>query len=145
MRSILDGSILDVGYLIGVDVAPDGMSVNLHVSDCADQGATISLPTDALNSLIITLPALLNEAMRRRHGNDSLRLAYPMGSYQVERAAGRDAYILTLGTIDGFAISFTMSITALNDIAHCANEDMRRKCGLDDDGTADAAFPSRLN
>ena len=138
-------TILDVKTLTDVGVAPDGGSVQLQVNDQAGQTSIINLPTDSLNSLIITLPGLLNRAMKLRHNDDTLRLVYSLGSYRLERAPTDDVYILSLSTPDHFTISFGVSVSAINEIAACVNEDVRSKDIDDDRDTIDPMARPRLN
>jgi hypothetical protein len=69
----------------------------------------------------MTLPGMIREALRNQDGQDSLRAAYPLESYRLERGVpdegGSDQFILTLGTEGGFSVSFAASATALTDVA----------------------------
>jgi hypothetical protein len=62
---------------------------------------------------LMSLPDMLQKALRNRHGDDSLRLAHPLESFNVEvgetSAAGTPQYILTLATSGGFGVSFSGS------------------------------------
>jgi hypothetical protein len=65
----------------------------------------------------MSLPGMVQKALRNRHGDDSLRLAHPLDGFDVEAgeasASGKRQYILTLRTSGGFAVSFSGSDTDL--------------------------------
>ena len=50
----------------------------------------------------MTLPDLINKALRSRYGDDTLRYAYPLGSWTVERSSDPRTGMMTLSTTDGF-------------------------------------------
>ncbi len=88
------------------DVAPDGESVSIHVTD--DQGlpATLVLPSDCLHALMMTLPEMVRRSLQARFRDPSMRVVYPLGSWNLERSVVRGSVIVTLRTDDGFAVSF---------------------------------------
>ena len=59
------------------DVASDGTSFRMNFI-CRDGGlVSLSLPTECLTELIMTLPRMMRQALRARHHDESLRLVYP--------------------------------------------------------------------
>src|SRR5262249_13818366 len=92
--------------LVAFDVAPDGESFVIRVLDDQGQSASLVLPSPCLNSLLMTLPTIVTESLRRRFGDRSLRVVYPVGSWEVERSIVAGTVIVTLRTEDGFAVSF---------------------------------------
>ena len=99
------------------DVDPQGQFVRLHVRDNDGHPASLTLPTDCLTQLLMSLPGMVQKALRNRSGDDSLRLAHPLESFHVElgetSGSGARQYILTLSTAGGFAVSFSGSDTDL--------------------------------
>ena len=57
---------------------------------------------------ILPLPALIEKALRARFRDDSLRYTYPLGSWAFERSSDPATSIVTLRTIDGFSVCFSM-------------------------------------
>jgi hypothetical protein len=108
---------IDAAELTTYDVDPDGQFVRLHMREQDGQFASLILPADCLTQLMMSLPEMVQKALRNRHGDDSLRLAHPLESVNVEAgetsAGGVRQYILTLSTVGGFAVSFSGSDTDL--------------------------------
>jgi hypothetical protein len=110
------------------DVDPDGHFVRLHVRDHAGHLVTLILPTECLTQLLMSLPGMVQKALRNRHGDDSLRLAHPLESFNVEvgetSATGTRQYILTLATAGGFAVSFSGSDSDLASLGGAISSDV---------------------
>jgi hypothetical protein len=108
---------INAAELTTYDVDPEGQFVRLHLRDLSGTPRTLVLPTDCLTQLLMSLPGMVQKALRNRHGDDSLRLAHPLDSFNVEAgealASGARQYILTLCTSGGFAVSFSGSDTDL--------------------------------
>jgi len=63
----------------------------------------------------MTLPRMASEALRRQHNDDRLRVVYPAGAWRIEPGAGHgDSFILTLGTPDGFEVSFAIGLEKMS-------------------------------
>ena len=109
----MPSSRIDAAELTTYDVDPQGEFVRLHLKDHSGQTGTVVLPTDCLTQLLMSLPGMVQKALRNRHGDDSLRLAHPLEGFNVEvgeaSASGTPQYILTLSTSGGFAVSFSGS------------------------------------
>jgi hypothetical protein len=119
---------VDIAQLTKFDVDADGGGVELHLLEPDGASVTVVLPFACLSQLLMTLPNMIRVALRRRHGDDSLRLVYPIGNYQLEVSeADRDGishFILSLQTKDGFSASFAASAEQLADIARSILEDV---------------------
>jgi len=57
----------------------------------------------------MTLPTLIENAMRTRFRDDSLRYAYTLGAWSLEQSRDPGTLMMTLGTADGFKVCFLMS------------------------------------
>jgi hypothetical protein len=90
-----------------VDSTGDSFRLNFEAID--GRPASVTLPVECLNSLLMTLPHLLEQALKTRYRDDSLKLVYPTGGWALEAAAGSNRLILTLNTPDGFRVSFALS------------------------------------
>src|SRR5260370_23933598 len=77
-------TIIRAKHLTTFSVAPDGSSVAIGVADEEGQSAALMLPAECLMALIMTLPDMMRRALRLQHGDPSLRLVYPVASWEVE-------------------------------------------------------------
>jgi hypothetical protein len=98
-------------------VDPDGQGVRLNVTDAEGKPTTLLLSLDQLGSLAMTLPSLMERALKQRHRDDSLRYVYPLGSWTVELSATGEVRILSLATPDGFKASFGVPRDIAEDLA----------------------------
>lgn len=89
-------------------VAADGRSVALRFVDARGVETAVSFPVDQLGALAMTLPALIEKALRRRYQDDSLRYAFPLASWSCEPATDAATSIVTLRTADGFSVCFSL-------------------------------------
>lgn len=87
-------------------IEPDGGSVRLNASDAEGRSVVLRLSLDQLGSLAMTLPSLLERALRLHHADTSLRYVFPLGAWKVEAAEKAGTIILSLDTPDGFKASF---------------------------------------
>ena len=56
----------------------------------------------------MTLPGLINRALQTKFGDNSLRYAYPLQSWQVEQSSDPAQGMVTLQTTDGFSVCFSI-------------------------------------
>ena len=61
-----------------------------------------------VGALAMTLPELINKALQSRFGDHTLRYAYPLASWTVERSSDPGTGMMTLSTTDGFSVCFSM-------------------------------------
>jgi hypothetical protein len=78
------------------------------------------LPTECLKGLIMTLPDMMRRALRLQHADPSLRLVYPVASWEIELSTQLETFILTLRTPDNFHVSFALTADDLHDMAEAA-------------------------
>lgn len=108
---------IEAEALTTFEVTPDGARVRLNGRASDGAAVSFSLPIDCVSQMVMTLPRIAQEAIRRFHGDDSLKLVYPAGAWTVERSAqDPDTYIVSLGTPDGFAVSFALSPAKMNEV-----------------------------
>jgi hypothetical protein len=98
------------------EVAEDGSSFRMHLEDKSGQPASLSLPTECLNRLMMTLPGMVTRAVQRQHNDRSLRIVYPVDRLVVELGSDLRTRIVTLETPDGFNVSFSLSEAQCLDI-----------------------------
>lgn len=107
---------IDVKALTTYLLSEDGKSVVLRLLDAAGSERSVSFPLGELGNLAMTLPGLIEAALRRQFLDASLRYAYPMGSWAVEQAIDPGSVIVTLQTQDGFGVSFSMTRRQAEDL-----------------------------
>jgi len=90
------------------EIAPDGQAISLGFVDASGRPAAIKLPVEQVGALVLTLPMLIEQALRRKFGDDSLRYTYPLGSWTFEQSPDPQTNIVTLRTADGFGVCFSL-------------------------------------
>jgi len=95
--------------LIAYEVDGDGSRFRMTFNCANGKPGSLSLPTECLHALIMTLPRMMTQALSSRYGDDSLRLVYPAEAVRIERSPDPSTFIMTLVTSDGFAVSFSLS------------------------------------
>lgn len=109
------------------DIAPDGSSVKLNVRDDQGAAAALELPTLCLNQLLMTLPRMIQGALRKSRKDDSLRLVHSMERFGLELgepdANGEQRFILTLQTGNGFEVSFALTHVQLGAVVQSIVDD----------------------
>jgi hypothetical protein len=94
--------------LTACDVTPDGSAILLGLIDTDGKPATIRLSLNQVGALAMTLPDLINKALRSRFKDQSLRYAYPLASWAIEQSSDSATGMVTLNTTDGFTVCFSM-------------------------------------
>ena len=95
-----------VKELTTYDIGDDGKSVTLRLTDVDGTRVSLSFQIPDLGNLAMTLPSLIEAALRRQYRDGSFRFAYPTDTWSVEEASDPSRLILTLRTSDGFACEF---------------------------------------
>ena len=120
---------IDSRALTTCAVAPDGKTVSLGFTDASGQPVAVRLPLEQASALAMTLPALIEQALRRQFRDDSLRFTFPLGSWAVEQSPDPGTNIVTLRTPDGFGVCFTVQRqqqSALGEAFSCDCDCVRR-------------------
>jgi hypothetical protein len=99
---------IETQSLTTCEVAPDGGAISLCFVDSKGRPATIMLSLNHVGSLVMTLSALIDKALQTRYGDKSLRYAYPLASWAVEQSSDPSQGMITLRTVDGFSVCFTL-------------------------------------
>jgi hypothetical protein len=99
---------IEVQRLINFETATDGTAVKLIVRDVANRTVGIILTIETLSALLMTLPAMASNAVKRAHNDPSMRITYPLREFEIELGPD-DLRILTIGTPDGFTVSFSLT------------------------------------
>ena len=99
---------ITVKALTTCDVAPDGGAISLGFEDTTGKPAAVQVSLNQVGALIMTLPGLLERALKARYGDQSLRYAYPLASWVLEQSTDSTQRIITLETEDGFKVRFSI-------------------------------------
>ena len=99
---------IDAQALTTCEVAADGGVISLGFIDSQGRPATIKLSLNQVGALAMTLPGLIDKALRTRFGDQTLRYAYPLASWVVEQSSDPTQGMVTLRTIDGFSVCFSI-------------------------------------
>jgi hypothetical protein len=100
---------IGVQTLSTYNVDTKGDTITLDLLDEAHQKFTLQMSVDQVGMLVMTLPSLIEIALKRRFRDTTFRYSYAAGACAVEQAADPNALIMTMRTTDGFGLSFTVS------------------------------------
>jgi hypothetical protein len=84
----------------------DGETIKLEFLDEQRNPVSLLLPFENAESIAMTLPRLLTQAVRAQTRRDSARYVFPLGQWLLEGIEDRQCFMLTLKTTDGFEVSF---------------------------------------
>jgi len=90
-----------------VDREGDYLRLSFEVQN--GRTSSVTLPIECAQSLLMTLPGMIERALKARHGDEDYRLVYPTGGWTLHAAAHSDQRVLTLQTTDGFKVAFSLS------------------------------------
>jgi hypothetical protein len=79
--------------------------------------SALLLPMDCARALLMTLPGMIERALKARYGDSSMRLVYPMGDWAIEADANSRQRILTLATPEGFKVAFALTPESADHLA----------------------------
>jgi hypothetical protein len=99
---------LEVRRLVSFETATDGTTVRWIAEDLAGRSVGIVLTIEALTSLLMTLPTMVSNAVKRTHNDPAVRITYPLTDFQIELSPG-NLRILTVSTSNGFSVSFSLT------------------------------------
>jgi hypothetical protein len=99
---------VEVRRLITFETATDGTAVRLVVEDKANRTVGVVFTVETLTALLITLPTMASSVIRHAHGDPNMRVTYPANEFRLELSR-ENIRTLTIGTSDGFVISFGLT------------------------------------
>ena len=112
------------------EVAPDGREISLGFVDSSGKRAAVKLPVEQVGALVMTLPTLIEKALRKRFGDDSLRYTYPLGSWTFEQSPDPYTSIVTLRTTDGFGVCFSLQRQQQDELGEAFTSDCNLRSPL---------------
>jgi hypothetical protein len=101
---------LGVQSLTHFSVCCSGRHVEIGFTDHAGEPTALQLPQECLGTLLMTLPRMIEMALRRRSGNAALRQVYPLGDWELHLGDEPGSMIISLATPDGFTVSFSAPV-----------------------------------
>jgi hypothetical protein len=105
---------IDASTLTTFEVDEVGARLRICAEDAYGRPVSMSLPSESLRQMMMTLPRLAQTALRRRYCDDSMRVVYPRPRVRIELGSGPDElFIVTLGTQDGYEVSFGLQRSEL--------------------------------
>jgi hypothetical protein len=108
---------IDSQALTTCEISSDGRQISLGFVDSTGRPSALKLPVEQVGALAMTLPALIERALRLRFSDNSLRYTYPLDSWSYEHAADAAKGIVTLRTTDGFSVCFSMGPQQLDELS----------------------------
>jgi hypothetical protein len=108
--------------LTSFELAEDGATVRLELRDGQERIVSLTLRADCLSPLLMTLPGLIEQSLRRSYRDPSLRMVYPAGDWKLQLAEDGVSLILSLATPDRFEVSFALSPRTRREIAQALSE-----------------------
>src|ERR1700754_2820863 len=100
---------VEAPHLTDLELSTDGSYFIMRGIDSHSISWALRVPSGCLQHLILTLPNLALDAMRRQYDDETRRVVYLADSCVTELASDQKTFILTLGTGDGFHVSFGLS------------------------------------
>jgi len=107
---------IEVQSLTACEVADDGSRISLGFVDNGGQSATIRIGVNQAGALAMTLPSLIDQSLKNRFGDQTLRFTYPLASWSIEQATDPRQTMVTLRTSDGFSVCFSIPREQLNQL-----------------------------
>jgi hypothetical protein len=84
----------------------NGEAIKLEFLDQGRNPISLLLSFEDAESIAMTLPRLLTQAVKAQTGKDNSRYVFALGRWLLEGVEDRQSLILTLTTVDGFEVSF---------------------------------------
>src|SRR5262245_37022659 len=105
-QHLRDRMIIHCSKLTTCRALGGGETIRLEFLDEGRNPVSLLLSFENAESIAMTLPGLLTQAVRAQTGQVDARYVFPLGQWQLEGAQDRQSFILTLTTADGFEVSF---------------------------------------
>jgi hypothetical protein len=112
----------------------DGETVKLEFLDQGGNPISLLLSFEDAESIAMTLPRLLTQAVKAQTGQDNARYVFALGRWLLQGVEDHQSLILTLATVDDFAVSFRIPHAACRALGWALQYDA-------DNDTADLGDP----
>jgi len=115
------------------EVDQGGEVIRLSFLDEAGAPVSIELPFEHAESIAMTLPRLLSNALKTRMNTAKARYVFPLGRWAVEDSDDTECLIVTLTTTDGFEASYGVPFQACRAIGWVLSREGNDTIEGDDD------------
>jgi len=105
-RYPVDPMIIQCSKLTTCDALDHGKAVKLDFIEASGDPVSLMLTFEHAQSIAMTLPRLLTNAVKKQTGEENRRYVFPLGQWLLEGIEDQESFILTLKTVDGFEVSF---------------------------------------
>ncbi len=95
------------GTLTTCGVVKEGRGIRLEFLDPAGEPFSVEFPLEQAHSIIMTLPRLLTQALKRQTSDPTARYVFSLDRWTLESTKG-ETVIASLATEGGFAVSFSI-------------------------------------
>ncbi len=113
---------ITVKELTTYEISGDGTTVELNVVDEAGKSTCLQFQLPDLGNLLMTLPSLIEAALRRKYRDGAYRFAHPVGHWSIEAASDPSSVIVSLQTKDGFGVNFSMRRSDATELARSLSD-----------------------
>ncbi len=107
---------LELGRFRGCEIADNGETITLSLTDKQGNALDLRLPLEQAGLLSIALPSVLQNALQKRSGNDDLKYAYKLATWELAPIDDPEFQVLTLSVNDGSGLNFIASDEALQQL-----------------------------
>jgi hypothetical protein len=87
---------------------------------------------DGGQAVVMTLPHLLTQALRKITGTDTARYVFPLGAWWIETAGEKDNVIATFATDEGFEVSFAIPREGCGGLGWALGQEAKSSLSPDD-------------
>lgn len=85
-----------------------GDGISLRLVDQDGEAIELEVSASEARAIVMTLPQLLNNSLKEKYRDDSLRYVFPLDGWQVEASPHGAQVIVTLTTGEGYEVSFAI-------------------------------------
>jgi hypothetical protein len=118
----------------------DGETIKLEFLDERRNPVSLLLPFENAESIAMTLPRLLTQAVRAQTRQHSARYVFPLGQWLLEGIEDHQCCILTLKTVDGFEVSFRVPQASCRALGWALRHEAADAAEAGDSGDPPAGF-----
>jgi hypothetical protein len=93
------------------NVVDEGRAIRLDFLDPEGRPLSVEFPFEQAHAIIMTLPQMLSQALKRLTLDQTARYVFPLGRWSIE-SGDNQSLITTLATKDGFQVSFAIPFDA---------------------------------
>lgn len=124
------------------NVIDEGRAIRFDFIDQEGRPLSIEFPFEQAHSIIMTLPQMLSQALKRLTLDQTARYVFPLGRWSIE-SGDNQSLITTLSTKDGFQVSFAIPFDACRAIGWALKNE--GQTGLEEQRDCASRTPASFN